>query len=158
MRGLRTAERRCLVSIYQISALYPTKRTNFFCSPRLIRIFPTLLLCVSRKPGWMLQYRTAHYITFCGSQCRINREIARWLDVLLHQWEVLYRCNCVKEDVLFRSRNALHQLQAVLFVHSRECLHSSTSTRELSFTETCWSDHRHSTKTPGLCFNHNWGL
>ncbi len=27
---------------------------------------------------------------------------------LLHQWEVVYRCNCVKEDVLLWSRNALH--------------------------------------------------
>ncbi len=26
-------ERRCLASIWRISALYPTKRTNFFCSP-----------------------------------------------------------------------------------------------------------------------------
>ncbi len=47
----------------------------------------------------------------------------------------------VIEDVLFRSRNA-HQLQAILlavgdlFVHSRECLHSSTNAPELSFTET----------------------
>ncbi len=42
------------------------------------------------------------------SQCRINWEIVRRRDVLLHQWEVVYRCNCVKEDVLFRSWNAPH--------------------------------------------------
>ncbi len=42
------------------------------------------------------------------SRCRINGEIARQRDMLLHQWEVVYICNCVKEDVLFRSRNALH--------------------------------------------------
>ncbi len=42
------------------------------------------------------------------SDRRINREIARRRDMLLHQWEVVYRCNCVKEDVLFRSWNALH--------------------------------------------------
>ncbi len=36
-------ERRCLASILRISALYPTKRTNFFCSPGQIRIFQTLL-------------------------------------------------------------------------------------------------------------------
>ncbi len=34
-------------------------------------------------------------------RCRINREIMRRWDVLLHQWKVVYRCNCVKEDVLF---------------------------------------------------------
>ncbi len=40
----------------------------------------------------------------------------------------MYICNCVKEYVLFRSSNALHQMQTVLFtmgdlfVHSRECL------------------------------------
>ncbi len=33
-----------------------------------------------------------------------------------------------------------------MFLHSRECLHSSASTRELSITETHWSDHRHRTK------------
>ncbi len=41
------------------------------------------------------------------SRCIINGEIAR-RDVHLHQWEVVYRCNFAKEDVLFRSRNALH--------------------------------------------------
>ncbi len=65
--------------------------------------------------------------------------------VLLHQWEVVYRCNSVKEDVLFWSRNALHQLQAdllaagVLFVHSRECLHSAASVRELYRNSLIWS-------------------
>ncbi len=29
---------------------------------------------------------------------------------------------------------------------------------QLSFTETRWSDHRHRTKTPRLCFNHSQGL
>ncbi len=38
----------------------------------------------------------------------INGEIVRWRDVLLHQWEGVYRCNCVKEDVLSWSGNALH--------------------------------------------------
>ncbi len=47
-RGLRTP---LLASISRISALYPTKRTNFSCSPGQIRISQTLLLCVSRKPG-----------------------------------------------------------------------------------------------------------
>ncbi len=64
----------------------------------------------------------------------------------------------VKEDVLSRSRTALLLATGVLFVHSCECLHSSLSARELSFTETRWSDHRHRTKTPGLCFNHSQGL
>ncbi len=36
-----------------------------------------------------------------------------------------------------------------MFVHSRECLHSTASARELSFTGTRWSDHRHRTTT--LC-------
>ncbi len=44
------------------------------------------------------------------SQRRISGAIARRRDMLLHQWEVVYWCNC---DALFRSRNALHQLQAV---------------------------------------------
>ncbi len=42
------------------------------------------------------------------ANARINGEITRQRDVLLHQWEVVYRCNSVKEDVLFWSRNALH--------------------------------------------------
>jgi len=95
----------------------------------------------------------------------INLEIVRRWDVLLIQWKVVYRWTCVKEYVLFWSRNALHQLQAVLFAegvlffHSRECLHSFASTRDcVRFTETHWSDHRHRTKTPGLCFNHPRGL
>ncbi len=98
------------------------------------------------------------------SRRRINGEIARRRDVLLHQWEVVFRCNSVKEDVLILSRNALHQLQTVqlaagvLFVHSRECLHSTASARELSFTETRWSDLRRRTSTPGLYFNNSWGL
>ncbi len=77
---------------------------------------------------------------------------------------VLDMLHSVKDDVLFWSRNALHELLAVLlaagvlFVHSRECLHSSASARELSFTETRWSDPRHRTTTPRLCFNHSWGL
>ncbi len=84
-------------------------------------------------------------------------------DVLLHQWEVVDRYKSVKEDVQFWSINALYQLQVVLlstgvlFVHSRECLHSSASAPELSFTETRWSDHRNRTKTTGLCFNHSLG-
>ncbi len=41
------------------------------------------------------------------SRRRINGEIAQWRDVLLHQWDGVYRCNCVKEDVLFWSRNTL---------------------------------------------------
>ncbi len=49
----------CLATIWWISALYPTKRTNSFCSPGQIRIFKTLLLCVSRKPGWMTPFPTA---------------------------------------------------------------------------------------------------
>ncbi len=32
-------ERRCLASIWQIFALYPTKRTKSFCSPRRIKDF-----------------------------------------------------------------------------------------------------------------------
>ncbi len=52
------------------------------------------------------------------SRHRINGEIAQRRDVLLHQWEVVYRCNGVEEDVLFWSRNALHQLQ--LFYSPRE--------------------------------------
>ncbi len=89
---------------------------------------------------------------------RINGEITWWRDVLLHQWEVGYRCNSVKEDVLFWSRNALHQLLAaeVLFVYSRECQYSSTSSTDPSFTETPWSDHRHRTTTPWLCLNNYW--
>ncbi len=38
---------------------------------------------------------------------RINREIVRRRDVLLHQWEVVYRCNWVKGDVQFWSGNSL---------------------------------------------------
>ncbi len=58
-RGLRTP---CLASISRISALYPTKRTNSFCSPGQTGIFQTLLLCVSWKPGWTIPYRTASFI------------------------------------------------------------------------------------------------
>ncbi len=43
-------ECHCLASIWRISALYPTKRLNPFRSPGQIRIFQTLLLCVSQKP------------------------------------------------------------------------------------------------------------
>ncbi len=35
-------ECRCLASIWRISALYPTKRSNSFCSPGQTRIFQTL--------------------------------------------------------------------------------------------------------------------
>ncbi len=94
-------------------------------------------------------------------QRRISRAIARRRDVLLHQWEVVYWCNC---DVLFRSRNTLHQLQAVLAC-TRICSFILMSVyippqaaRELSFTETPWPDHRHRTKTLWLCFNHSQGL
>ncbi len=47
-----------------------------------------------------------------------------WRDVLIHQREVVYRCNCVKEDVLFRYRNTLHQLQTVLFATGDWFVHS----------------------------------
>ncbi|KAK3572186.1 hypothetical protein QTP86_024857 [Hemibagrus guttatus] len=39
----------CPASIWRISALYPTKWTNFFCSPGQIRIFQTLLLCFTES-------------------------------------------------------------------------------------------------------------
>ncbi len=68
--------------------------------------------------GWTASLQTARFIfpnfQLIWSRRRINGEIVWQRDVLLHQWEVVYRCNCVKEDVLFWSRNALHQLQAVL--------------------------------------------
>ncbi len=60
-RGFWTA----LPSIH-LANLCPTKQTNTFCSPRLIWMFQTLLLCVSRKPGWMTQYWIARDI------CRIS--------------------------------------------------------------------------------------
>ncbi len=89
-----------------------TKRTNSFCSPGQTRIFQNLLLCVSPKPGWTTHtgqcINSAVFLADQSrSQRRINGEIAR-RDVHLHQWEVVYRCNFAKEDVLFRSRNALH--------------------------------------------------
>ncbi len=102
-------ERRCLASILRISALYPTKRTNFFCSPGQIRIFQTLL------ETWLndaIRDSALHLPNF-RPRCRINREtMRRRRDVLLHQWKVVYRCNCVKEDVLFwvlfRARSLPH--------------------------------------------------
>ncbi len=33
-------------------------------------------------------------------------------------WEVVFRCNCVKVDVLFRSRNASHSIHHKRFVRS----------------------------------------
>ncbi len=41
---------------------------------------------------------------------------------LLHQWEMVYRCNCVKKDVLSWSGNALHSLQAILFAAGQTLL------------------------------------
>ncbi len=72
----------------------PNKLNKLLLLSQTNRIFQTLLLCVSWKPGWMTQYRTAHYICrtsswseqeSTGNQCRINGEIAWWRHVLLHQ-------------------------------------------------------------------------
>ncbi len=123
-----------------------------------INISQTLLLFVWRKSGWMMQYCVLHLMNFqqirsdCdaestgkshggGTYCYINERWCTGVTVLKKM------CRC---------RNALHQLQAVifsagdLFVHSRECLHSSASARELSFAETRWSDHRQNKNTRTL--------
>ncbi len=72
---LADLDSRCLASICQISALYPTKWTNSFCSTGRISISETLLLRFSRKPGWMMQYRTARFIC----------QISSWSDLIATQ-------------------------------------------------------------------------
>ncbi len=48
---VKLRQRGFRMALPSISALYPTKRPSFFCSPGQIGISHTLLLCVSRKPG-----------------------------------------------------------------------------------------------------------
>ncbi len=67
-RGFRTP----LPSIHLTNLRSLPNKTNSFCSPGQIRISQTPLLCVSRKPGWMTQYRTVRYI------CRIYS----WSDLI----------------------------------------------------------------------------
>ncbi len=64
---------------------------------------------------WLnVPFQTArfNFRMFSWSDLFVMQNQRQW-DVLLHQWEVVYRHNSVKEDVLFWSRNALHQLQTV---------------------------------------------
>ncbi len=87
-RGL---ERRCLASISRISALYPTKRTNFSCSPGNNKDFSKL--CCSVFHGNLLkdtipdQRITSSQLQLIRAdrEGRHNGEIAWRRDVLLHQ-------------------------------------------------------------------------
>ncbi len=68
---------------------------------------------------------------------------------------VLKKMCCYDLKTLFINCKPFYFAAGVLFVHSRECLHSTAREREISFTETRWSDHRDWATTPGLCFNHS---
>ncbi len=92
------------------NAFYPTKRMNSFCSTAQISIFQTLLLCVSRKPGWMTPLTTARFNWKAFSHLEQIAKQSQQGNRNLHQWKVVYRLNRVKEYALFRSRSALHQL------------------------------------------------
>ncbi len=72
------------------------------------------LLLVSRFKQECFKLYCSVFHKNLAERCHSSGEIAwRW-NVLLHQREVVKRCNSVKEDMLFWSRNALHQLQAIL--------------------------------------------
>ncbi len=97
----------------------PNKTDALFLLSRLNKDF--FKLCCSAFHGNLAEWRHSRQRTSSSelsadqiwSQSRTDGEITWRRDVLLHQWEVVYRRNSVKEGVLFWSRNAPHQLQAV---------------------------------------------
>ncbi len=89
---LADLECRCLTSIWWISTLYPT---NSFCSPRFLK-----LCCSLFHRNMDERCHTGQCIksaVFSADESRlwrrINGEIVRRWDVILHQWEVVYRYN-----------------------------------------------------------------
>ncbi len=97
----------------------PNKTDTLLLLSRLNKDF--FKLCCSAFHGNLAEWRHSRQRTSSSelsadqiwSQSRTDGEITWRRDVLLHQWEVVYRRNSVKEGVLFWSRNAPHQLQAV---------------------------------------------